>query len=443
MCDVCNKNFIREDRLIAHRVIHEGQDNPILPTVDTLDEVENYYCETEYDENKMSRNNTEADIEVDYEDVEFLEPQVDIEEKEIDEKLNWEGENWGRGKVDGGMAATEEFEEEKMHGKKKEEKMLCEEKAEKMCREEKKEKICTEDKEKRTCKEEKSCREEIGKNESKKENESIGEKEIGDEKIFNEERESNCYSGYEEEYNEEKNHVGEKKHDEDKGRSQQFSEKNRYFKAQVKQKEDKSDEKRRKEQRKEKQQFVGYARNGRENDVKVQKLQNGEAELCDKESLEIEQKLQLEQSAPVMTKRGRGRPRKDISATPIPLKVAKNDIFQCQLCEKSFNDFRLFERHEKLHERLKTYQCEICEKEFSRPYHLKRHMTSHQAHKLITCQFCKKNFTHQEYLFQHIKLHINENTKLHETDFECMSCKFNFESAEALYDHDCPTKEIV
>ena len=62
--------------------------------------------------------------------------------------------------------------------------------------------------------------------------------------------------------------------------------------------------------------------------------------------------------------------------------------FECQICEKYFENEQSLKTHiESVHEGIK-FQCEICGKEYSDKSNLKRHISS--VHK---CKICEKNFT--------------------------------------------------
>lgn len=69
-CDVCNKAYNREDSLEVHKKIHENK-MPILPTIESLDNMEEYYLEIDMDEKTFEDDNFSDDDENDLLDVEI------------------------------------------------------------------------------------------------------------------------------------------------------------------------------------------------------------------------------------------------------------------------------------------------------------------------------------------------------------------------------------
>ncbi|KAB0798773.1 hypothetical protein PPYR_06653 [Photinus pyralis] len=88
ICDICNKGFNREDSLAVHRHLHDNK-QPVLPTLDNLDNIDEHYLEIEYAEpNEPSAYSESSQSDAEPEaPAESIEPQVDIAENSDQIKL--------------------------------------------------------------------------------------------------------------------------------------------------------------------------------------------------------------------------------------------------------------------------------------------------------------------------------------------------------------------
>lgn len=63
ICNVCNKVFYREDSLELHKKLHENQ-QPSLPTIENLDNIEKHYYEIDYDDNVVSSDSEQEEDDI-------------------------------------------------------------------------------------------------------------------------------------------------------------------------------------------------------------------------------------------------------------------------------------------------------------------------------------------------------------------------------------------
>lgn len=80
ICDICNKGFNREDSLEVHKKMHDNK-LTVLPTIENLDNIEEYYYQIDYDETISFSDNSDNDHDGDADDC--FEPQVNIDVGEM------------------------------------------------------------------------------------------------------------------------------------------------------------------------------------------------------------------------------------------------------------------------------------------------------------------------------------------------------------------------
>ena len=83
--------------------------------------------------------------------------------------------------------------------------------------------------------------------------------------------------------------------------------------------------------------------------------------------------------------------------------------FQCEKCEKSFDQLKLFNRHQQTHKKLK---CKFCHSFYSRIDSLKKHIS-----------------------LKHTVSKSQINSKSSKNQFTCKHCDFVFEDYSGLIDH--------
>ncbi|XP_071082965.1 zinc finger protein 595-like [Haliotis cracherodii] len=114
-----------------------------------------------------------------------------------------------------------------------------------------------------------------------------------------------------------------------------------------------------------------------------------------------------------------------IAITPTQGKTAiiSDKVYQCNLCEKSYNKVQTYKEHCLKHDksRQERCKCNVCGKGFSKPFLLKIHMESHNGFKPEQCGTCGKRFAQKSSLTRHMKIHTQEKP------YSCVVCdkKFN------------------
>uniref|UniRef100_A0A1B6BYQ0 Zinc finger protein 865 n=1 Tax=Clastoptera arizonana TaxID=38151 RepID=A0A1B6BYQ0_9HEMI len=133
--------------------------------------------------------------------------------------------------------------------------------------------------------------------------------------------------------------------------------------------------------------------------------------------------------------------------------------FQCEICNRIFNNLRLYRVHKRMHypqvknwtcdqcgkrylsrnmleEHMNThtgvrpYQCSNCGKSFASKYTFKAHEKTHQERpRPFSCEVCSKTFLTQQNLSQHERTHSSAR------NYVCPSCGKGFGSARNLEVH--------
>lgn len=90
-CDICNKAFNREDSLEVHKKMHDNQ-TPKLPTIDSLDNIEDHYYQIDQEAN-MPFSDPSDDDDANDDNDDFFEPHIEVNESidiemETEEKVN-------------------------------------------------------------------------------------------------------------------------------------------------------------------------------------------------------------------------------------------------------------------------------------------------------------------------------------------------------------------
>ena len=111
------------------------------------------------------------------------------------------------------------------------------------------------------------------------------------------------------------------------------------------------------------------------------------------------------------------------------------DVFQCNLCDKSFNILQVLKKHIQLcHEsEIRTFECKICKKMFKNKNYLKKHfMEMHSSSAIYECDICSQVFKRPIRLVNHIrKMHFGQDDKTK----KCPDCHKSFQSEKSLKGH--------
>uniref|UniRef100_A0A0L8I9E2 C2H2-type domain-containing protein n=1 Tax=Octopus bimaculoides TaxID=37653 RepID=A0A0L8I9E2_OCTBM len=83
-------------------------------------------------------------------------------------------------------------------------------------------------------------------------------------------------------------------------------------------------------------------------------------------------------------------------------------FYQCDICNKSFNQNHSLTRHKRIHTGEKKYQCDICSKSFNRNHSLTIHVRIHTGDKPHKCDICNKSFSDKRTLTAHKRIHTGE-----------------------------------
>lgn len=107
----------------------------------------------------------------------------------------------------------------------------------------------------------------------------------------------------------------------------------------------------------------------------------------------------------------------------------------CKLCEKSFLNSKLFDKHKCKYSRplqeMKgmRFECDICQKSFGNIGTLFVHKRGHKGIKPYTCGLCSKTFTLKPSMYKHVKSHGSD------VRYKCQTCEEMFRSPWHLEEH--------
>ncbi|XP_014216859.1 zinc finger protein 436 [Copidosoma floridanum] len=105
--------------------------------------------------------------------------------------------------------------------------------------------------------------------------------------------------------------------------------------------------------------------------------------------------------------------------------------FQCEVCNRIFNNLRLFRIHKRIHyPQIKSWSCDICGKRYSSKNLLDEHMNIHTGNRPYVCHVCNKDFTSKYTHRAHVKTH-----EIRPRPYTCSKCPKTFLSQQNLSQH--------
>ena len=108
---------------------------------------------------------------------------------------------------------------------------------------------------------------------------------------------------------------------------------------------------------------------------------------------------------------------------------AKDKVFTCKICNRSFGYKHVLQNHERTHTGEKPFECTQCHKRFTRDHHLKTHMRLHTGEKPYSCSHCDRQFVQVANLRRHLRVHTGEKP------YTCEICESRFSDSNQLKAH--------
>ncbi|XP_049819441.1 zinc finger protein ZFP2-like isoform X2 [Aethina tumida] len=126
------------------------------------------------------------------------------------------------------------------------------------------------------------------------------------------------------------------------------------------------------------------------------------------------------------------RKRNELSAHLDEHVAAEDGDFQCEVCNRIFNNLRLFRIHRRMHyPHNKAWTCETCGKKYSSKNLLDEHVNTHLGLRPYVCNLCGKNFASKYTFKAHEKTH-----EVRPRPFSCGQCPKTFLSHQNLAQHE-------
>ena len=107
----------------------------------------------------------------------------------------------------------------------------------------------------------------------------------------------------------------------------------------------------------------------------------------------------------------------------------ESNAFECPECNKCFSRYDAFREHRRIHTGGRPFICPVCKKTFRVKHLLETHFRIHTGEKPYACPHCEKQFNWSSNLSQHIKRH--QGIKPH----QCQECQKQFPSKALLKIH--------
>ena len=83
----------------------------------------------------------------------------------------------------------------------------------------------------------------------------------------------------------------------------------------------------------------------------------------------------------------------------------ENEKYQCNSCDKMFDNITILHEHMDIHKGEKQYHCNICDKIFTNNTILNEHMEMHKIEKPFQCSSCEYSFQNDTSLNEHMEIH--------------------------------------
>ena len=93
-----------------------------------------------------------------------------------------------------------------------------------------------------------------------------------------------------------------------------------------------------------------------------------------------------------------------------PTEMTAARLYNCEMCDKSFNHEKSLKDHQKRHLGI-TYKCEMCFKVFTEKKNLRKHQYSHVGNNFY-CPECEEGFEEKIHLIRHSLQHVNKQSYL-------------------------------
>eukprot|EP01080_Neovahlkampfia_damariscottae_P009590 gene9590-1792_t len=111
-------------------------------------------------------------------------------------------------------------------------------------------------------------------------------------------------------------------------------------------------------------------------------------------------------------------------------KDENDDLYHCEICEKSYKDRSNLVKHLRIHTKEKPFECKICGKEFAHSQSKNDHMNIHKQKKPYQCKLCDKTFGNGSNLRRHMT-GVHQQQKKH----KCEYCDQKFSQKTNLNSH--------
>ncbi|XP_077186546.1 uncharacterized protein LOC143833988 isoform X2 [Paroedura picta] len=94
----------------------------------------------------------------------------------------------------------------------------------------------------------------------------------------------------------------------------------------------------------------------------------------------------------------------------------RKKTYECPDCGKSLRSSGSFKSHQRIHTGERPYGCSYCAKSFNQSIHLERHQKVHTGEKPFECPECGRSFSRKDTLIKHQRTHTG-----HQQIFDCGS----------------------
>ncbi|KAF1766898.1 hypothetical protein GCK72_006856 [Caenorhabditis remanei] len=117
-------------------------------------------------------------------------------------------------------------------------------------------------------------------------------------------------------------------------------------------------------------------------------------------------------------------------------------IYKCNVCHKTFKEFKGLKQHAVVHTRDRPFKCNICSKHFRFKSNLFEHQSVHTAVTPYQCSYCGKAYRLKGNLKKHLRVHVTSKEEL-EAAYKPFAAKKSTkkykEDQRRYWAEDCPT----